>query len=275
MKHPLNPFKQALLQQEPSDNSVQLGMWLGLANGYSAELVAGSGFDWLLIDGEHAPNDIRAILSQLQAIAAYPSEPVVRAAWKDCVLIKQLLDIGARNLLIPMIETIEEAREMVAATRYPPLGIRGVGSALARASQWNRKTDYLQTANDEICLLLQIETLKGLDNLDAILDVEGVDGVFIGPADLSAALGHLGNPGHPDVQAVIEQAITKIVQSGKAAGILSADETLARKYIELGASFVAIGVDTTLLARTSEALLAKFRASSQKNISKTSAPSVY
>ncbi|MET4692666.1 4-hydroxy-2-oxoheptanedioate aldolase [Endozoicomonas lisbonensis] len=265
-----NPFKQAL-----SDGSPQLGMWLGLANSYSAELIAGSGFDWLLIDGEHAPNDINTILSQLQAVASYPSEPVVRAVWKDSVLIKQLLDIGARNLLIPMIETIEEAREMVAATRYPPEGIRGVGSALARASQWNRKTDYLHNANNEICLLLQIETLKGLENLDAIVDVEGVDGVFIGPADLSAALGHLGNPGHPDVQAAIEQAITKIVQSGKAAGILSADETLARKYLELGATFVAVGVDTTLLARTSEALLEKYRASSKKKAGKASGPSVY
>ncbi|AMO54694.1 4-hydroxy-2-oxo-heptane-1,7-dioate aldolase [Endozoicomonas montiporae] len=270
MKHPVNPFKQAL-----SEGSVQLGMWLGLANSYSAELIAGSGFDWLLIDGEHAPNDINTILSQLQALAAYPSEPVVRAVWKDTVLIKQLLDIGTRNLLIPMIETIEEAREMVAATRYPPMGIRGVGSALARASQWNRKTDYLHNASDEICLLLQIETLKGLNNLDAILDVEGVDGIFIGPADLSAALGHLGNPGHPEVQAIIEQAITNIVQSGKAAGILSADETLARKYLELGATFVAVGVDTTLLARTSEALLAKFKASDQTLASKASGPSVY
>ena len=141
MTTPANPFKEALLNGSP-----QLGMWLGLANSYSAELLAGSGFDWLLIDGEHAPNDINIILTQLQAIAPYSSEPVVRAVWKDSVLIKQLLDIGARNLLIPMIETIEEAREMVAATRYPPNGIRGVGSALARASEWNRKTDYLKNA---------------------------------------------------------------------------------------------------------------------------------
>lgn len=266
----VNPFKEALSEKSP-----QLGIWLGLANSYSAELMAGSGFDWLLIDGEHAPNDINSILSQLQAIAAYPSEPVVRAVWKDSVMIKQLLDIGARNLLIPMIETIDEARQMVAATRYPPQGVRGVGSALARASGWNRKTDYLKSANDEICLLLQIETLKGLDNLDAIVDVEGVDGIFIGPSDLSAALGHLGNPGHPEVQAAIEQAIRKVVKSGKAAGILSADETLARHYLKLGATFVAVGVDTTLLARTSEALLAKFRASGQKKESRESGSSVY
>ena len=259
-----NLFKRALAIGEP-----QLGLWLGLANSYSAEVLAGSGFDWLVVDGEHAANDIRSTLQQLQAIAPYPSQAVVRPAWKDIVQIKQLLDIGAQSLLVPMIETADEAREMVAATRYPPAGIRGVGSALARASRWNRVPGYLHKAEQEICLLLQIETRKGLDNLDDILKVDGVDGIFIGPSDLSGALGHLGDPGHPDVQSAIESSILKIVRRGKAAGILSADQTLARRYLSLGATFVAIGVDTSLLVNSSEALLASFRPRNEKDKKQT------
>jgi 4-hydroxy-2-oxoheptanedioate aldolase len=252
-----NTFKTALLARE----TPQIGLWLGLADPYSAEICAGGGFDWLLIDGEHAPNDIRSILAQLQAIASYAAHPVVRPPVSDVHLIKQLLDIGAQSLLIPMVETPEQARLLVSATRYPPAGIRGVGTALARAAQWNRTPNYLQEADSEICLLVQIETRKGLENLDAIASLEGVDGVFIGPADLSAALGHRGNPGHPEVQAAIETAIGRIIAAGKAAGILSADETLARRYLELNCSFVAVGVDTTILARTTQDLARRFRTS--------------
>ncbi|MGF1683971.1 4-hydroxy-2-oxoheptanedioate aldolase [Photobacterium minamisatsumaniensis] len=271
MQLPPNTFKQALAKQEP-----QIGMWLGLANSYSAELLAGAGYDWLLIDGEHAPNDINSMLGQLQAIAPYPSEAVIRPVWKDIVLVKQILDIGARTILIPMIETSEEAKLMVSATRYPPNGIRGVGSALARASRWNRDSNYLHTADDEICVLLQIETKEGLDNLDEILAVDGVDGIFIGPADLSAALGHLGNPGHPEVQAIIENSIIKISEAGKAAGILSASQPLAHRYLELGASFVAVGVDTTLLARGAEQLVKQFKPQTSDNSAKElEQPSVY
>ncbi|MBM7344827.1 4-hydroxy-2-oxoheptanedioate aldolase [Pantoea coffeiphila] len=248
-----NIFKQALRQKTP-----QIGLWLGLANSYSAELLAGAGFHWLLIDGEHAPNDLRTVLGQLQAIAPYDSQPVVRPAWNDPVLIKQLLDVGAQTLLIPMIQSAEEARAAVRACHYPPQGIRGVGSALARASRWNRVPDYLQHAGEQICTLVQIETRKGVENLNEILAVDGIDGVFIGPADLSADMGFAGDPRHPQVQAAIAGAIKTIRAAGKAPGILMADEALARHYLELGALFVAVGVDTTLLARTAEALAAKF-----------------
>lgn len=256
MPAPTNTFKQALKQGD----TAQIGLWLGLANSYTAELLAGAGFDWLLIDAEHAPNDLQTILGQLQAIAPYPSHPIVRPPWPDAVRIKQILDLGAQTILAPMVETGEQAAEVVSATCYPPQGIRGVGSALARASGFNRMPEYLQTANDEICVLIQIETPKGVENLDDILATEGVDGVFIGPSDLSASMGHIGNPGHPDVQKVIEESIAKIVAAGKAPGILIADQTLAQRYIELGALFVGVGTDTGLLMKSSNDLAAKFKA---------------
>lgn len=256
MPAPTNTFKQALKQGD----TAQIGLWLGLANSYTAELLAGAGFDWLLIDAEHAPNDLQTILGQLQAIAPYPSHPIVRPPWPDAVRIKQILDLGAQTILAPMVETGEQAADVVAATRYPPQGIRGVGSALARASGFNRMPKYLQTANDEICVLIQIETPKGVENLDAILATEGVDGVFIGPSDLSASMGYIGNPGHPEVQKVIEESIAKIVAAGKAPGILIADQALAQRYIELGALFVGVGTDTGLLMKSSNDLAAKFKA---------------
>ncbi|MBA1203251.1 4-hydroxy-2-oxoheptanedioate aldolase [Pseudomonas capeferrum] len=254
MDMPVNHFKQRLRSGE-----AQIGLWLGLADAYCAELAANAGFDWLLIDGEHAPNDLRGMLSQLQAVAPYPGHPVIRPVIGDTALIKQVLDIGAQTLLVPMVESAEQARQLVKAVHYPPKGVRGVGSALARASRWNSIPGYLDKADEQVCLLVQIENREGLANLDAIAAVEGVDGVFIGPADLSAAMGHRGNPGHPEVQAAIEQAIVQIQKAGKAAGILSADERLARRYIELGAAFVAVGVDTTVLMRGLQALASKFK----------------
>ncbi|WP_339500128.1 4-hydroxy-2-oxoheptanedioate aldolase [Pseudomonas canadensis] len=253
MDMPVNRFKQRL-----RNGDVQIGLWLGLADAYCAELAANAGFDWLLIDGEHAPNHLQGMLAQLQAVAPYPSQALIRPVIGDSALIKQLLDIGAQTLLVPMVESAAQARELVRAMRYPPQGIRGVGSALARASRWNSIPGYLDQADEQMCLLVQIENLEGLANLDEIAAVEGVDGVFIGPADLSASMGHRGNPGHPEVQAAIEDAIGRIVKSGKAAGILSADENLARRYIELGATFVAVGVDTTVLMRGLQALAGKF-----------------
>ncbi|MCU7250911.1 4-hydroxy-2-oxoheptanedioate aldolase [Pseudomonas koreensis] len=254
MDMPINTFKQRLRSGE-----AQIGLWLGLADTYSAELAANAGFDWLLIDGEHAPNDLRAMLGQLQAMAPYPSQPVIRPVIGDTALIKQVLDIGVQTLLVPMVESADQARELVRAIHYPPHGVRGVGSALARASRWNSIPGYLDKADEQMCLLVQIENREGLANLDAIAAVEGVDGVFIGPADLSASMGFRGNPGHPDVQAAIEDAIARIRQAGKAAGILSADEKLARRYIELGAAFVAVGVDTTVLMRGLQTLAATFK----------------
>ncbi|AGI23671.1 2,4-dihydroxyhept-2-ene-1,7-dioic acid aldolase [Pseudomonas sp. ATCC 13867] len=256
MHVPINDFKARLKSGE-----AQIGLWLGLADPYCAELAANAGFDWLLIDGEHAPNDLRSLLGQLQAVAPYPSHPIIRPVLGDTALIKQLLDIGAQTLLVPMVESAEQAAELVRAMRYPPSGIRGVGSALARASRWNSIPGYLDKADEQMCLLVQIENLEGLANLDAIVAVEGVDGVFIGPADLSAAMGHRGNPGHPEVQAVIDDAIVRIQRAGRAAGILSADERLARHYLELGARFVAVGVDTNLLMRALRDLAERFKGS--------------
>jgi len=254
MEMPITRFKQRLCSGE-----TQIGLWLGLADAYCAELAANAGFDWLLIDGEHAPNDLRGMLGQLQAIAPYASQAIIRPVVGDSALIKQLLDIGAQTLLVPMVESADQARELVRAMHYPPQGIRGVGSALARASRWNSIPGYLDQADAQMCLLVQIENLEGLANLDAIAQVDGVDGVFIGPADLSASMGYRGNPGHPAVQAAIEDAIARVRQAGKAAGILSADPTLARRYIELGAAFVAVGVDTTVLMRGLQSLAATFK----------------
>lgn len=250
-----NLFKAALTRGE-----TLCGLWLALTDAYSAEVCAGAGFDWLLIDGEHAPNDLRSTLASLQALAAYPVAALVRPPVGDAVGIKQLLDIGARNLLIPMVETPGQARELVAATRYPPRGVRGVGAALARASRFGRDAEYLNHADGGVCLLLQIESVAGLEALDDIAAVDGVDGVFIGPADLAASFGQLGNPGHPEVQAAIRDAARRIRAAGRAAGILSTDEAQARVYLEWGYTFVAVGTDVTLLARVTTALAARFRA---------------
>ncbi|PHM69383.1 4-hydroxy-2-oxoheptanedioate aldolase [Xenorhabdus sp. KJ12.1] len=260
-----NRFKQALHSGQP-----QIGLWLGLCSSYSTEILAGTGFDWLLIDGEHAPNDITSVLNQLQAIAAYPSQPVVRPPWNDPVIIKQLLDIGAQTLLIPMIQNAEQAREAVRATRYPPEGIRGVGSALARASRWNRIPNYLARANEEMCVLIQVETREALNNLSEMLTVEGVDGVFIGPADLSADMGHHGNPQHPEVKAAIEQAIRQINTAGKAAGILMTNTEAAEHYLDLGVKFIAVGVDTTLLTNAANSLAAHFGKGQENTVSSVS-----
>lgn len=262
-----NYFKKKLKETQ------QIGMWLGMADGYTAEIAANAGFDWLLIDGEHAPNDLKSILYQLQTIAAYPSQAVVRPVTGDVGLIKQLLDIGAQTLLIPMVESAEQAELVVSATLYPPEGIRGVGAALARASRWNNISTYLNDADEQICVIVQIESKKGLESLDAILQVEGIDGVFIGPADLSAALGHRGNPGHPDVQEIIISSINKIRAAGKAAGILSADEKLAKQYLAMGTEFVAVGVDTSLLMKSMNQLLSKFK--NNVAVAQSTTPSVY
>ena len=254
MDIPVNLFKRALATRQ-----LQIGLWSGLADAYCAEICAGAGFDWMVLDAEHAPNDIRTLLAQLQALAPYPVGAAIRAASDATVHIKQLLDIGAQTLLIPVVETAEQAVELVRATRYPQAGVRGVGSALARASRWNRVGNYLTEADAQICLIAQIETPRGVANVEAIARVPGIDGIFIGPADLSAALGYPGRPDHADVQAVMETTVARILAAGTAAGTLLSDEILARKYIALGCSFVAVGVDTTLLATTAQALAARFK----------------
>lgn len=248
-----NHFKQRLKTQQ------QIGLWVGLADAYGTEIAANAGYDWLLIDGEHAPSDLRTTLAQLQSIAAYPSQAVVRPPIGSVQLIKQLLDIGAQTLLIPMIETVEQAELMVKAVRYPPHGIRGVGAALARATRWNSIANYYATAHENICLLIQIESVTGLENLDAILKVDGIDGIFIGAVDLSATMGYEGNPNHPEVQKAVVDAIQRIRAAGKAAGILSTTHDVTQQYLDLGTEFVAVGVDTSVLMNSLRDLLAQYK----------------
>jgi len=254
MQLPANAFKAALRSGRP-----QIGLWLGLADAYVSELVASTGFNWLAIDAEHAPNDPRSVLAQLQALAPYPVQAVVRTPSGDPTLLKQYLDIGAQTLLVPMVESAEQAARIVAATRYPPTGIRGVGSALARASCWNQVDDYVHSCVEEICVLVQVESVAGLDNLPAIAATEGVDGVFFGPADLAASLGLLGKTADARVQDAITRGIETVRTAGKAAGVLSAEPAIARKYLAAGAQFVAVGIDTTLLVRAARDLVAAFK----------------
>lgn len=254
MRTPPNDFKRRLLAGE-----AMTGVWLGLASHYAAELSATAGFDWLLLDAEHVPNDLAGLVGQLQAIAPYASHPVVRPPQGETTLLKQYLDIGVQNFLIPMVESAEQAAEIVAATRYPPQGVRGVGNVLARASRWGQMTDYLDRADDTVCLILQLESPTALENLEAIAAVEGVDGLFIGPADLSAAMGHRGRPRHPEVVTAIERAIARIRAAGKAAGIVTFDEGEARGYLAAGCTFVGLGADVTLLAEALHGLADRFR----------------
>ena len=260
-----NPFKAGLLRDEP-----QIGLWLSSTSSYMAEIAATSGYDWLLIDGEHAPNTVQDLYHQLQAIAPYRSQPVIRPVEGARSLIKQVLDIGARTLLIPMVDTAEQAREVVSATRYPPVGTRGVGASVARAARWGRVENYMAQANDELCLLIQVESKTALDNLDEILAVEGIDGVFIGPADLSASLGYPDNAGHPDVQKIIEQSIRRIREAGKAAGFLAVDPEMAKKSLQWGANFVAVGVDALLYTNALDARLALFKEVTPSSVNKGS-----
>lgn len=253
MPAPKNPFKQAL-----KEGRVQIGLWQGLTSGYAVEICAGAGYDWLVLDGEHAPNDIPMLSEQFHATLRSSSHAVIRPPVGETWIIKKLLDIGAQTLLVPMVESREQAEALVKATRYPPAGVRGVGAAMARASDFNRIPDYLETANDEICLLVQVESRAGLAALDEIAALDGIDGVFIGPADLAADMGYLGRSGAPEVQDAIADAIARIRAHGKAAGILSGDVSLAKRYQELGATFIAIGIDVMLLASAAEKQLADF-----------------
>ncbi len=254
MKIPTNQFLAAIRQGQ-----TQIGCWVGLADANVAEALAGCGFDWLLLDGEHAPNDVRTVLEQLRALAPYAVSPIVRPVQGDVALIKQYLDVGAQTLLVPMVDTPEHAALLVKAMRYPPEGIRGVGAALARASRWNQVENYLNLANEQMCLLVQAETPLAIKNVEAIAKTEGVDGVFFGPADLSASMGFRGQPSHPEVQKAIVDTIAKVRAAGKAAGILVTDQKLANDYLAHGANFVAVGVDTTLLVKAATALAHSFK----------------
>ena len=253
MPAPANPFKRALRAGCP-----QIGLWSSLASHITAEVIAGAGFDWLLLDMEHSPNEVPMVHAQLQAASGGSAHAVVRPPWNDMVVIKRLLDIGVQSLLIPYVQTAEEARNAVAYTRYPPQGLRGFATG-PRANNYGRIADYVQTYAQELCVLVQVETRLGLNNLEAIAAVDGVDGVFIGPADLAAALGHPGELKHPEVQGAIEDAIRRLIACGKPPGILTADEQLARRFLELGCLFTAVGSDLGLLARGADALAARFK----------------
>jgi len=253
MDLPQNRFKRALQAGRP-----QIGLWSSLSSNYTVEVIAGAGFDWILLDCEHSPNDLENLLTQLQAAAPYPAHPVVRVPWNDMVTIKRVLDIGAQSLLVPYVSTPLEARSAVSFTRYPPAGARGVAGT-TRASRFGRVQDYARRAHEELCVLVQVETQSALDNLEAICATEGVDGVFVGPADLHASLGRAGEIAHPEVKPLIDDAIRRIRKAGKAPGILTPNEADARHWLDCGALFVAVGADVGILARGAEALAAKFK----------------
>lgn len=234
------------------------GMWACSGSPLVAEICAGSGLDWLLIDAEHSPNGLESLLAQLQAVGGYPIIPVVRPPVLDPVIVKQYLDLGAQSLLIPMVDTAELARRAVSSVHYPPRGIRGVGSALARASRWNRTEGYLETAGDSISLIVQIESTEAVANIEEITAVRGVTAVFIGPSDLAASMGLLGEQDHPDVVATVERCIRIVKSLGKPVGVNAFAEPLAQRYLAAGVDFILVGADVALLARGSEALAAKY-----------------
>ena len=253
MPAPLNTFKKAL-----ADGETLFGCWLSLAEGFTAEILGRAGFDWLLIDGEHSPNDLRSVRDQVIALEASESNVVVRVPIGETWIIKQVLDLGVQTILVPIVETAQQARALVQACHYPPEGTRGVGYGVSRSGGFGQFENYGPTADAQICLLVQVETKKGLDNLDEILAVKGVDGVFIGPADLSASLGYLGQTMHPDMQKTILAALKRISASGKAAGILTTDDGMIKSSLDAGARFVAVGMDIALLLDNAKNIAAKW-----------------
>ncbi|WP_127129910.1 HpcH/HpaI aldolase/citrate lyase family protein [Georgenia sp. SYP-B2076] len=234
------------------------GMWVCSGSPLVAEICAGAGLDWVLIDMEHSPNGLESVLGQLQAVAAYPVTPVVRVPIGDVVTIKQVLDLGAQNLLVPMVSSADEARAAVEAVRYPPRGRRGVGSALARSARWNRVDGYLADADAHVSLFVQIETAEGVEAAAEIAAVDGVDGVFVGPSDLAASMGLLGQQSHPGVVAAVRRAFEAVRAAGKPVGVNAFEAAVAHAYIDAGATFVLVGADVAMLARGSEALAAAF-----------------
>ncbi|MEN8195075.1 MAG: aldolase/citrate lyase family protein [Pseudomonadota bacterium] len=253
MDMPVNRLKKALAAGEK-----QIGLWSSLCSPIVAEALAYSGYDWLLIDTEHSPNELPNVMGMMQAMALGTASPVVRPAWNDPVLLKRLLDAGTQSFLIPFVQSAEEAARAVSATRYPPEGIRGVALS-HRGNRYGRVPDYVKKANQEICLLVQVESRAAVDAAADIAAVDGVDGVFIGPSDLAADLGHLGNPGHPEVQAAIAEVLKACQSAGTAAGILSGIEDQAKGYLDAGFSFVAVGSDLGLLTKHADALRESFK----------------
>lgn len=253
MDLPINTLKRNL-----KAGKTQIGCWLSLGNLIAAEICAAAGFDWVLIDTEHAPNDLTEVHQQLLAVSACAASPIVRVPWNDTVTIKRMLDVGVQSLLIPYVQNEDEARRAAEAVRYPPHGVRGVSTG-SRSSRFGRVKDYLPRAHEEICVIVQIETREGLKNIEKIAAVDGIDGLFIGPQDFACDLGHLGNPGHPEVQAAIADVIVRTKKAGKAPGILYFDEPGARRWIEMGAQMIAVTSDSAMLVRESSAIAARFK----------------
>lgn len=251
-----NQFKSALDSGRP-----QFGLWLGIPDNTIAEMMAGAGFDWLLIDHEHGPYELRDVMSHLQTMAAYDVAPIVRPVDDSPALLKKLCDIGVQSFIVPMIDTAEQAANVVAAVKYPPAGRRGLGTSMARAAKWNAVAGYVENANENMCVIVQAETSKAISNLQEIASVEGVDGVFIGPSDLSASMGHTGNVSHPEVVEVVTNGIRTIRSASKHAGLLCLDSTQVAHYTGCGADFVGVGVDTLLIGNAARQLAARFCAS--------------
>ena len=249
-----NPFKEAIKR-----NELQIGLWLCSTTPFLAEVAATADYDWLLVDGEHAPNTMQDLYDQVQAIDPYRSQAVVRPVEGTRANIKQVLDIGAKTILIPMVESAAQVEEIYKSMCYSPKGYRGVGASIARVSRWNRFPNYMENVEDNLCLLVQVESREGLEHLDEITSVEGVDGVFFGPADLSTDMGYLGDASAPEVKKTMEYGIKRVRELGKAAGTLATDPAMAKQFIEWGATFVAVGVDVLLFNDALDARLRMFK----------------
>ena len=248
-----NQFKARL-----ASGDTQFGLWLGIPESGVNELLAGAGFDWLVIDHEHGPYELRDVTHALQAMAPYDVSPIVRPVDGNPALLKKLCDIGAQSFIVPMIDTPDQAAAVVRAVKYPPAGSRGLGTSMARAAGWNTVPNYLERANDETCVIVQAETIAAIENLEAIASVDGVDGVFIGPSDLSASMGYLGKVSHEDVVKCVGDGLRRIRATSKFAGLLCLDETMIEHYVNCGANFVGVGVDTLLLGNSARALASKY-----------------
>jgi len=264
MSEILNKFKAALIAGQK-----QYGIWNGIPHSYAAEILAGAGFDWVLIDAEHGPFSLDQIIIQLQAMSRYDVNPILRMRNADPEYIKTLMDAGLQSFIIPKVESAETAETMVKAMRYPPEGTRGVGTALARAAQWNRVNNYFQDANQHMCLIIQIESVKGVEALDEILQVEGVDVIFMGPADLAGSMGHLGNPGHKDVKTAVNNCLKKIVAAGKVPGVLTSSQKLIEEYTTQGAMMIGVGLDTIILANATKELAEYYKPELKSKVSNT------
>ena len=257
MPMPDTPFPNRL-RADLKAHKTLIGCWLSLGSPITTEVLGLAGFDWLLLDAEHAPNDVLSLIPQLMALKDSRSAAVVRPPWNDAVVIKRLLDAGFHNFLIPFVETAEQARAAVAATRYPPQGVRGV-SVSQRSNRYGSVTGYFESINDHIAVIVQIESRTGVDGAAEIAAVDGVDALFVGPSDLAAGFGHLGNPNHPEVQDAIARIQQAAKAAGKPTGILAPAETDSRRYLAQGLSFVAVGSDMGLLRMASQGLADRFR----------------